>query len=219
MEEASVSYKVLRKIQQAEQGAAMLTKLDVTFYQDVRVYLQALDRSVASEKNLQKSRLFADELANTRKLVEAVYALREKKVVSAALVAARGGEPDVKNILEGERVLYERLLHEIREARQALLSGESSTPEVEPPVNSLSTEPAVGASVPEPVSVTAPVPSIVIESPGQANPHPLVRVVQDMPAFVGIDLRVYELHKDDVLTLPSEIAGPLLKRGVLVPIC
>jgi DNA replication initiation complex subunit (GINS family) len=209
MEEAPVSYKALRKIQQAEQGAAMLSKLDASFYHDVRAYLQALDQSVLTEKNPQKNRLFDDELANTKKLVEGVYALREKKIVSAALVAARGGVPDVKNILDAERSLYESLVQVIGRARQTLFAedlqpGKDSVLVVSPP-----------EVIPCPVVVQASVsePSVVV------NPRPLVRVVQDMPPFVGTDMHVYELHKDDVLSLPQEIVGPLQKRGVLVPIC
>jgi DNA replication initiation complex subunit (GINS family) len=214
MEEAPVSYKALRKVQQAEQAVAMLTKLDASFYRDVRTFLRALDLSVASEKSPQKARLFADEQANTRKLVEGVYALREKKIVSAALVAARGGVPDIKSMLEEERPLYEHLVKEIGGARLSLLDGtrQPEGPSVEEPVSS--PEP-LKAPVVQPPVVQPPVGS---QSASVVNPHPLVRVVQDMPQFVGTDMRVYELRKDDVLSLPQEIAGPLLKRGVLVTV-
>lgn len=217
MEEPAVSYKSLRKVQQAEQNAAVLTKLETGYYHDVAAYLKALESSVASERQQQKSRLFAEELANTRKLVAGIYELREKKIVAAALVAARGGVPDIRNLAEEERPLYERLLREISRARQAVL-GEESSPEESaassvPVASSLKTPPQAPVASPAP-----PVPAAPVVSKGQANPHPMLRVAQTMPPFVGTDLRVYELRADDVLTLPAEMAEPLLRRGILVPI-
>jgi DNA replication factor GINS len=40
-----------------------------------------------------------------------------------------------------------------------------------------------------------------------------LRIVDDVGEIYGIDDRVYDLRKDDVVTLPSENAGPLLERG------
>jgi len=209
MEEPSVSYKSLRKVQQAEQATAVLTKLETGYYRDVAAYLRALETSVASERQPQKSRVFSEELANTRKLVAGIYELREKKIVAAALVAARGGVPDIKNLAEEERPLYESLLQAIARARQDVLAEESPEPE--------STTPAPEPPKrPPPATSSPPVSSEV--SKARANPHPMLRVTQNMPPFVGTDLRVYELRTDDVLTLPAEMAAPLLKRGVLVTI-
>lgn len=211
MEESSVSYKALRKIQQAEQSAAVLSKLETGFYRDVTLYLQALERSVATEKDPQKSRLFAEELANMKKLITGIYDLREKKIVSAAVVAARGGEPDIKSLAEEERPLYDGLVRAITQVRQHIL--EAETPPVKEPVQT----PTPPASPLASTSQSTPLESPPV-SPVKANTNPLLRVAVDMPRFVGTDLKVYELRKDDVLTLPPEMASPLLKRGVLVPI-
>ena len=211
MEETSVSYKSLRKIQQAEQAVAVLTKLETGFYRDVTSYLQALEKSVVTEKNPQKNKLFAEELANTKKLITGIYDLREKKIVSAAVVSARGGEPDIKCLAEEERPLYDGLVKAITQVRQHILATE--TPPVQEPLQPPTTgsEPTTPAPQPKPPE-TPPSP------PVKANPNPLVRVAQDMPRFVGTDLKVYELRKDDVLTLPPEMAALLLKRGILIPI-
>lgn len=211
MEETAVSYKSLRKIQQAEQAAAALSKLETGFYRDVTSYLQALEKSVATEKNPQKSRLFAEELANTKKLITGIYDLREKKIVSAAVVAARGGEPDIKCLAEEEHPLYDGLVQAITQVRQHILATE--TPAVQEPMQPMKADSEPMAPAPQPKPPETP-PS----PPVKANPNPLLRVAQDMPRFVGTDLHVYELRKDDVLSLPPEMAAPLLKRGILVPI-
>jgi DNA replication factor GINS len=212
MEESPVSYKSLRKVQQAEQTAAVLTKLETGFYRDVTMYVRALEHSVDTEKNVQKGRLFAEELANMKKLIAGVYDLREKKIVSAAVVAARGGEPDIKNLAEEERPFYTGLVQVIAQVRQRILSTETDLP-AEPSVPPTIEEPPAEPPAPQPER-----PTLAPPPPAQANSNPLLRVTQDMPRFVGTDLKVYELRKDDVLSLPPEMAAPLLKRGVLTPI-
>ena len=43
----------------------------------------------------------------------------------------------------------------------------------------------------------------------------IVRVLKDIPQFVGNDMKKYTLKEDDVLTLPWDIAKILLQRGVV----
>jgi DNA replication initiation complex subunit (GINS family) len=54
--------------------------------------------------------------------------------------------------------------------------------------------------------------------PEEKNKNPLVRVTVDIPAFVGPDMKTYLLKKQDILSLPKEIAEPLGKRGVVQPL-
>ena len=42
----------------------------------------------------------------------------------------------------------------------------------------------------------------------------LVRVLQDIPQFVGHDMKKYTLKEEDVATLPLDIAKILIERGV-----
>ncbi|MBN2245272.1 MAG: hypothetical protein JW755_05460, partial [Candidatus Aminicenantes bacterium] len=44
--------------------------------------------------------------------------------------------------------------------------------------------------------------------------HIMVRVLQDIPQFVGQDMKKYTLKEEDVVTLPPDIAKILIKRGV-----
>jgi DNA replication factor GINS len=39
-----------------------------------------------------------------------------------------------------------------------------------------------------------------------------VRITRDVGEVFGVDERAYELSADDVVTLPSENAGPLVER-------
>ncbi|KAA0000099.1 MAG: hypothetical protein FE047_02430 [Thermoplasmata archaeon] len=41
----------------------------------------------------------------------------------------------------------------------------------------------------------------------------IVRVIKDIPQFMGSDMKKYSLKKEDVISLPYEVAQLLIKRG------
>lgn len=188
-----INYKTLRRIQQAEQTASGLTKIDTNFYRDVTTYVKNLEQSIENEKNPSKLKLFSDEISNTKKIISSIYELREKKIVHTALSTVRSGTPDLKNLLEVEKRLFDALVEQICSSRQEVFEGSRLSP---PPKNLLS--------------------QLVEPSPArEPNMNPIVRVVEDTPEFIGTDEKTYALRKEDVLSLPNETAGPLLKKGVV----
>jgi DNA replication initiation complex subunit (GINS family) len=191
-EHADITYKTLRKLQQAEQTAGTLTKITVDFYQNLSAYMRDIERSVAQEKNPLKLKVFTDEMVNTKKIANSIYELREKKIVQAALATARGATPDLKNLLEVERKLYTALVDQITASRKMIFEQQTNYPQ--PPVMQ-----QISPEKPQAVS----------------NTNPIVRVIEDTPEFMGTDEKTYLLRKDDVLTLPQEMAAPLLKKGVV----
>lgn len=193
MEKEEINYKALRRIQQAEQMSPGFTKIDILFYQDLSKYLKNLEKAVENEKSPQKVKLFSDELVNTRKIANSIYELREKKIVQAALSTVRGGTPDLRNLLEIEKKLYDSLIEQITVSRREIFEEPSAPPPKKQPV---------------------PPPSVE-HSTSEPNTNLIVRVVEDTPEFVGTDMKTYSLRKEDVLTLPKEMSDPLLKKGVV----
>jgi DNA replication initiation complex subunit (GINS family) len=192
-EHEGITYKTLRRIQQAEQTASGLTKIDATFYQDVAAYIKSVEQSIEYEKNPAKLKLFSDELSNMKKIISSIYELREKKIVHTALSTVRSGTPDLKNFLDVEKRLFDSLVDQICCSRQEVFEDKKESP----PASSVPSQPEEQSSAREP------------------NTNPIVRVVEDTPEFVGTDEKTYALRKEDVLSLPSETAGPLLKKGVV----
>lgn len=192
-EHEKISYKTLRRIQQGEQTSSVLTKITMNFYQELSSYVKNLEKSVENEMNSQKLKLFSDEIQNTKKIANSIYELREKKIVQAALSTVRGGTPDLRNLLEIEKKLYDTLVEQITVSRREILEESSASS-----------------------SKKHRVPSPVVEqSKNEPNTNPIVRVVEDTPEFVGTDMKTYSLRKEDVLTLPKEMSDPLLKKGVV----
>jgi DNA replication initiation complex subunit (GINS family) len=191
-EHEDITYKTLRKLQQREQTAATLTKIRTDFYQTVSFYLRAIERSVEQEENSLKLKLFTDEMVNTKKIVNNIYELREKKIVQAALATARGAAPDLNNFLEVEKKLYTALVDQIAASRNEVFEPRTDHP--------------------QPPPIHQPPPQ---KPPAVSNTNPIVRVIEDTPEFIGTDEKTYSLRKEDVLSLPPDMAQPLLKKGIV----
>jgi DNA replication initiation complex subunit (GINS family) len=188
-----ITYKTLRKLQKAEQASSVPTKIKVNFYQDLSSYIKTIEQSVESEKNPLKLKLFADEAQNTKKIANSIYEFREKKIVQAALATARGAAPDLRNLLDVEKKLYNALVELIdvsrREIFKETIDAQSKKQLLSPPV---------------------------AEQPKRnPNTNPIVRVQEDTPEFIGTDEKTYLLCKEDVLSLPPEMTEPLLKKEVV----
>jgi len=191
MDQEDINYKTLRKIQQQEKTFPLLTKIDRDFYQKFSEYLKNLQRIAEKEENSQKIKLFDDEIQNTKKIAFNIYELREKKIIQAALSKVRGGKPDLKNLLEIEKRLYDSLVKQIIVSREEILEQKLEKK------TDVKSAPETG------------------KKEKKSNTNAIVRVTQDTPEFVGTNMKTYSLRKDDVLTLPKEMSEPLLKRGVV----
>ncbi len=191
MDQEDINYKTLRKIQQQEKTFPLLTKIDRNFYQKFSEYLKNLQRIAEKEENSQKIKLFDDEIQNTKKIAFNIYELREKKIIQAALSKVRGGKPDLKNLLEIEKRLYDSLVKQIIVSREEILEQKLEKK------TDVKSAPETG------------------KKEKKSNTNAIVRVTQDTPEFVGTNMKTYSLRKDDVLTLPKEMSEPLLKRGVV----
>ena len=196
MDEDEISYKNLRKIQQMEKNSPVLTGLKSGFYNELFEYLEKLDKRLEKESSSQKQILLKDEIQNTRKIVANVYEQREKKILLAAVSKARSGNPDLKNMLDVEKNLFDAVLGLLLQSREWFL--ENKTKKNENVTNSEKTE-----SKKE---------NIVEEK--QENSNPVLLVTKGIPEFIGTDTKRYNLRKDDVVSMPENMSDMLLKRNV-----
>jgi len=191
MDADEISYRTLRKIQQMEKNSPVLTKIDSDFYSALSRYLKGLDDRLGKESSSQKQMLLKDEIQNTRKIAINIYEQREKKVLLAAISKARGGNPDLKNLVDVEKDLFDSVLKLMTQSREKLLNKK--------PKDREKTVVSEGKNK---------------ENGRQENSNPIVRVTEDIPEFVGTDTRKYNLRRGDVLSLPRDMGDTLSKRGV-----
>jgi DNA replication initiation complex subunit (GINS family) len=192
MDAEDITYRKLRKIQQMEKNSPTLTRVDPGFYNVLSGYLKHLDDRLEQESSAQKKMLLMDEIQNTHKIAMSIYELREKKILLTAMSKVRGGNPDLRNLLDPEKNLFESTLDLMRQIRQQIFNIESNDEQEE------TTEVARSRSRKE-----------------RENTNPVVRVTEDIPEFVGTDTKCYNLRKGDVLSLPSDMNQALTKRGVV----
>lgn len=195
MDEDEISYKNLRKIQQMEKNSPVLTGLKSGFYNELFEYLEKLDKRLEKESSSQKQMLLKDEIQNTRKIVTNIYEQREKKILLAAISKARGGNPDLKNLVDVEKSLFDSILKLMIQSRKQSL-GEKSKGNKEDKIKNV-----------EPGGEDE-------ENGKQENSNPIVRVTQDIPEFIGTDTKKYTLRRGDVVSLPEDMGDTLSKRGV-----
>jgi DNA replication initiation complex subunit (GINS family) len=192
METDEISYKNLRRIQQLEKTSPLLSRINNNFYENLAEYLKNLQKDIDQEKNPENIKLFQEEIKNIEKIAFSIYELREKKIVQAALSKVRGAKPDLKNTLTIEKKLFESIVETIIQARDETLKGKSKK---EGEKEIIQKEPK--------------------KEEEKQNINQIVRLLDNVPEFIGTDMKTYTLRKDDVLSLSKEIVDPLLKRGVV----
>ena len=195
MEEDEINYRTLRKIQQMEKNSPVLTELKPDFYNVLLEYLKNLDNRLDRETTTQKQILLKDEIQNTKKIATNIYEQREKKILLAAISKARGGNPDLKNMIDVEKNLFDPVLNLMLDSRKKILeiktkeNKSNNTKTVEPEEEKTEEK--------------------------QENSNPIVRVTQDIPEFIGTDEKKYNLRNNDVVSLPEDMSDMLSKRGVV----
>ena len=192
-----INYKTLRKIQEIEKNSPVLSELKPDFYKSFIGYLKILNKRLDLEKSSQKQILIRDEIENIKKIVINIYENREKKILLAAISKARGGNPDLKNIIQEEKILFDSVYDLLLKLRKNALEIEKLPEEKENndikldeiPVNKNKTEEI------------------------QENLNPIIKITQDIPEFVGTDRKKYNLRKNDIISLEDNMSNMLIKKG------
>ena len=195
MEEDEINYRTLRKIQQTEKNSPILTEIKSDFYLDLSEYLENLKNRLRDETSSQKQTLLKEEILNTQKIAENIYEQREKKILVAAISKARGGNPDLKNMINIEKNLFDSVLNIMIASRKQFLKKES--------IEKKKIEPKEEPHKPKK------------SEEKQKNLNPIIRVIEDMPEFIGTNEKKYNLRKNDILSLPEDMHDMLCKRGAV----
>jgi len=176
------SYAKLRSLENMERQSPELTNIGNDFYKEVFIYMKELEKRFEEERNRNPSSkkilLISDELRNTKRIWKSIFERREKKIVQAALSAARGG-----------------ILHENRNAifERGEMQRENEEKNEKQEFHAGSHEPAKDKEI-------------------KSNDNKIIRILKDVPPFVGSDMKNYSLKKEDVISMPKETAEILINR-------
>lgn len=190
----------LRAVARKEREKDSLQALREGFYQDVAGYLDELRsrRDAAAEDASDPfddptvSRV-TDEIETAREIVTAVYERRTGKLVKQASFHAADMTAAVEGLTAEEQALFDDLVERMR-AHHAAITETIETPEASP---STGTAPSDG---PETAHSSAETERMTL------------RITADVGPILGVDEREYDLRRDDLVTLPTPNAQPLLER-------
>ncbi len=241
-----MDFEELRNTLKQEQKSK-LAKLEPDFYESVRTYLDGLrdERKTASGKEAQ---FLTDELATASDRLQRIFNLRIGKIVNLASLSIMGEiggiKQDIDVMTQIERDIYDSVLGAVRHgwvAVEQAIAGESvvmgasvapitpvapvtpvlpvtSAAQV-PPVESVPSAPeAVAGRSSEDEGVVGGVEGVGMVSSSAPDGYTIVRVLKNIPTFVGTDSCHYTLAKNDVVTLPDLHATVLCKRRVVLPV-
>ncbi len=112
MADETITFELIRRIQREEQRSPKLTKIPENFYTAVLAYIQ--QKKQLTEKEDRKNVL---EIKNIERLIEDIFDRRERKVVNAAVNAARTNiQPE--NMVEEEKDFFDLVTTSIRQRRE-----------------------------------------------------------------------------------------------------
>jgi DNA replication initiation complex subunit (GINS family) len=214
MDDEEITYKTLRKIQQAEKNSPQITQINKEFYRDVTVFLKELEKRLVEEKKPQKQMLLAEESQNIEKIIRNIYEHREKKIMLAAISKARGGNPSIKHLLPEEKTFFDELYKNIVSFRKQMFSDETKDDRAESKETKKSKSKESSTDEKRVEKIDNSVQPEEKQETTPANTHPILRIQEDIPSFVGTDNQTYTLHKGDIISLPKDMAKMLLNKKV-----
>ncbi len=188
------NYKTLRKIQQIEEENPSISKINPDFYKKFFNYIKNLELRFENESNKQKKIILKNEINNTKKIIRNIYEQREKKILHSIMTRVRGGEPNLKNLINTEKKLFEEILEILVKQRQQNLETKNKKNKT---FNNDNTK------------------IIKTEKKNLKDNRKIFLVKENIPEFIGTDARKYILRKDDIIVINKTMSELLLKRGVV----
>jgi len=187
-----ITYETIRAAHRAEKEQ-VLQKLPDNFFQAVKTWF--------AQKENQKDTISLLEVENAKKLLEDIVNMREKKIVLAALRTVRGELPP-QVLTDVEKTFFDKIVNLLKNFREEMSEQlisysdivQDKIEDVKKSLNELKKE--------EKIEI-------------KPNGKLLVKVLIEVPRFVGTDMQTYgPLKPGDVISLPTEIANVLITRKV-----
>lgn len=191
-----ITYETIRNAHRAEKEEE-LQKLPEGFFESVRNWL------LHKEKLKDTTSLL--EFENAKKLLEDIINRRERKIVLAALRTVRGEMPPA-SLTDDERKFFDQLVNILKAFKNEINEKFRSYADiVEEKVEEAK------KSIEELKPVEEKVENVFIKPNGKL----LVKVLVDLPRFIGPNLEGYgPLKTGDVIFVPEEVGKLLISRKV-----
>lgn len=190
----------------AQERKAKLSALDNDFYQNVHKFLEGLEAERdKNEPDSLKRRMLQTELDAAKVNYELILELRMSKIIREASTQKSQKfteRHDPEHMTSDEKGFYDALYTLMFGFRSQRLTPDSTK-----------------TKEPIPVQAAAPVTAITPAAPKNlAEDYIVVRILANVPTFVGMDQKNYTLSREDIATVPSVNAMALISRKAAVKI-
>ena len=210
----------LRSILLSERETGRLTAVAPDLFDRGHAELATLIHKVyAFEDPLsEEARSLIEETLAIKETLRELFALRSRKILALTIMHAEGNYYDreeVKRMVPVEKEMFETVTASIEQCKGILLHAMPVHQKIiEKPDVSGCDEPEAEQDddqIAETALFTAP------KTDASISPQCiLVRVLEDMESFMGIDGRIYTLSKGDIVTLPERNAAVLSERNIVL---
>ncbi len=177
-----LSYDEIRRIYRLEKNTSRLVEVGESFYNKLNDFVkQEKENYIKSLKEFSLEE--ARDFANLKKMIEEIFSIREKKILTLALVASRTNEHNSEHMAVQEKQMFTEILAVLQRQRRLLAeifaaNGNSHTEKKEKELEWMK-----------------------------------IRVLKEVPAFIGTDMKEYgPFSKDQEVELPYKIANLFLER-------
>ncbi len=200
-----------------ERRSPMVQPIPEDFYQEAAEYIKELEKERRNIKDLRDPRvaLLDDEVRSARMKVEQIFDKRVGKIISIA-ASESGDAAHLKGFTPGEKELFGMLSSTISRARNEFLGpiiGYADDTGMMEKAAESAVQGTTGDNKNKKVDIAVDYKDTEITGSSIYNEYAIVRVLRDIPMFVGNDGRNYAVGKEDVVTLPDGNAKVLTKRG------
>ncbi len=208
--EINITYETLYELLRREKNREELQEFSQDFFRDLVSYIESKEEIIKSGEGSdmlsasqqQKNKI---QLENIRKILKELYEKRERKIINMALTKSRTGSDiiDMSRLLGEEKMLYDELKGLLDRFRSGILANivRGKLPKVDA-VQEFAAKGKEDAAKP------------AEKKPEEAKKSTaLIRFLQPVPKFLGKELETYgPFDKDEIATLPSEIASVLITK-------
>lgn len=201
-----MGYEDIMGLFRQENKSSQITKVEPTLYDKIGSYIKVLrkesEREIAMNPMSQASMMLNDQLKKAIDKSKRIYELRQRKISLLALRKVAGDNPDTASLTPDELVLFSSLVSVLGAHKDSKADFEELGPRFVQPRDIVELPEAPAAKVCEESK----------EQQAESEELIMVRVLEDVPTFAGVD-KDYKLRKEDIISLPKGIANALVSHG------
>ncbi len=205
-----LDFEEMRRIYRLEKSTARLVEVPMDFFYQLHGLIdEERKKYFDSLKDLNTTR--ARDFGNLKKLVDEWFVVREKKLLNTVLMSARLEEMDSQHMSAEEKIMVDNvyaalMLHRSTTKKVMDANGEfvaiHTTPIETPMVSEIKVEEKITQTIPP-----------VQHARSTSEDSLSIRILSEVPSFVGTDLKEYGPYKPgQVVELPEKIAQLFVSR-------